>query len=202
MSQTPKHISPLLKDLSSSLSRLDQRNLVTFANVLSDHLPRANRIEVVHALRMTAIDIARMGLSPGVRQYVCGFVFTPERDHVLLIEKNRPAWQKGLWNGIGGKIEVGETPVQAMGRECYEESGLFCRTFREFAILTGSDFLLHFFTTTFEGLENAQSMTDEKVGIFKVSELSRVETIPNVKILIPLALDPDIAGPVHLYQAE
>ncbi len=61
--------------------------------------------------------------------YVLGFVFHND-DYVLLIEKQKPAWQKGKLNGIGGKIEVTadsgipERPAEAMARECREETGL------------------------------------------------------------------------------
>ncbi len=44
-------------------------------------------------------------------------------DYVLLIEKKRGIG-KGLYNGVGGKINPGETPVQAAIRECKEEIGV------------------------------------------------------------------------------
>ncbi|HSI37253.1 MAG TPA: NUDIX domain-containing protein, partial [Tepidisphaeraceae bacterium] len=59
-----------------------------------------------------------------MRLYVCSFAFPPARDRVLLIRKNRPAWQAGKLNGVGGKIEPGETPRQAARREFEEETGL------------------------------------------------------------------------------
>ena len=57
------------------------------------------------------------------KHYVLGFVFNYSKNQVLLIEKQRPAWQMGRWNGIGGEIEEGETPYQAMVRESVEETG-------------------------------------------------------------------------------
>ena len=54
-------------------------------------------------------------------QYEVGFEFTASNDLVLLIRKNRPEWQKGKLNGIGGHIKVGETPLEAMRREFEEE---------------------------------------------------------------------------------
>jgi 8-oxo-dGTP pyrophosphatase MutT (NUDIX family) len=46
-------------------------------------------------------------------------------DHnILLVEKQKPAWQKGRLNLVGGKVEPGETPEQAALRELEEESGL------------------------------------------------------------------------------
>jgi hypothetical protein len=49
-------------------------------------------------------------------KYVVGLAFDDE-GRVALIEKNRPAWQRGLLNGIGGKIEGDEMPVETMIRE-------------------------------------------------------------------------------------
>ena len=57
--------------------------------------------------------------------YVAGFLFSQDLTHVVLLEKQSPAWQKGLFNGVGGKIEDGESPIQAMVRECEEETGVF-----------------------------------------------------------------------------
>ena len=42
---------------------------------------------------------------------------------ILLIEKKR-GLGKGLYNGVGGKVEEGETPIQAAIRECKEEIGV------------------------------------------------------------------------------
>ena len=58
------------------------------------------------------------------KQYVLGFLFTPYGNSVLLIGKNRPESQRGLLNGIGGKVEAGETPDAAMKREAFEEAGI------------------------------------------------------------------------------
>ena len=40
-----------------------------------------------------------------MREYVCGFLFSPDRKKVLLIRKRRPAWQAGKLNGVGGKVD-------------------------------------------------------------------------------------------------
>ncbi|MFD1019550.1 NUDIX hydrolase [Thalassobacillus hwangdonensis] len=42
---------------------------------------------------------------------------------ILLLNRNKkPAM--GMWNGVGGKIEDHETPMQGVIRETYEETGL------------------------------------------------------------------------------
>ena len=60
--------------------------------------------------------------------WVMGFCFDetwPNCDNVVaLIRKNKPEWQKGKLNGIGGSIKPGETAMTAMIREWYEGTGI------------------------------------------------------------------------------
>jgi 8-oxo-dGTP diphosphatase len=50
-------------------------------------------------------------------EYVVGFLFNESLDQIALIRKEKPDWQRGKINGIGGKIEENESPEQAMRRE-------------------------------------------------------------------------------------
>lgn len=43
--------------------------------------------------------------------------------HTLMLHKAR-GYQKGKWNGLGGKFAPGESPEACLAREVYEESGL------------------------------------------------------------------------------
>lgn len=56
--------------------------------------------------------------------YVLGFLFDTSRKRCVLLEKAKPEWQAGRYNGVGGKIEPGEGPSKAMSREFHEETGL------------------------------------------------------------------------------
>jgi 8-oxo-dGTP diphosphatase len=61
------------------------------------------------------------------QRYVCGFAFHgggTVRPRVVLIRKVKPDWQAGKLNGVGGKIEPGETSTTAMAREFHEETGV------------------------------------------------------------------------------
>lgn len=62
-----------------------------------------------------------------MKEYCLGFMFQhhPIRGSgVWLIKKNRPDWQMGLWNGIGGRINPWESAMEAMIRETKEEAGI------------------------------------------------------------------------------
>ena len=81
--------------------------------------------------------------------YVIGFMFTNDWKDVLLIRKNRPAWQAGKLNGVGGHIEPGEEPIQAMVREFKEETGLTTtnKDWTQMLIVTNQDYQIYVFRT-------------------------------------------------------
>lgn len=131
-------------------------------------------------------------------RYVCGFFFSLDRSRVLLIQKNRPAWQAGKFNGVGGKIEIAEKPADAMRREFLEEAGLDVKTWEEVVILIGADnggsgsaWTGHFFRA-FGDIDSAVARTDEPLSIFPVRALPP-KHIDNLKWLVPLLLDDDLA---------
>ena len=57
------------------------------------------------------------------KNYVVILLFSKDHKKLLLVKRNKKPYPN-LWNGIGGKIEVGETPIEAAIRECKEETGL------------------------------------------------------------------------------
>ncbi|WP_262315587.1 NUDIX hydrolase [Lacticaseibacillus parakribbianus] len=42
---------------------------------------------------------------------------------IVMINRRKPPY-RGLWNGLGGKVEPGETPLEGAVREVKEESGV------------------------------------------------------------------------------
>lgn len=120
--------------------------------------------------------------------YVVGFAFSQSLAHLLLIKKNRPDWQKGLHNGIGGKVADGEDPIFAMAREFKEESGLDIIQWRLFHKETfESGNTVYFFSTRTDSVYEARSPTDEEVVVCPTMQLPN-NVVYNVPYLIPMAL--------------
>lgn len=134
--------------------------------------------------------------------YVVGFLFNKEKTLVALIEKQRPVWQKGRLNGIGGKVEIGERPLDAMIREFKEETGAYVDSWKHFCTLGGArdqrvdsnyDWQVDFYYTLAdtETLQKLISVTDEKVTIRSAgTEFNPLPSgcLPNLNWLIPMAL--------------
>lgn len=58
------------------------------------------------------------------KKYTVAFLFDKTLKYVSLVRKAKPEWQAGKFNGIGGKLEEGETFAQANVREFQEETGV------------------------------------------------------------------------------
>ncbi len=121
------------------------------------------------------------------QQYVAGFLFDFFLNEVALIRKERPSWQRGFLNGVGGKIEIGESFNAAMEREFQEETGCSITNWHKFCVLKGSDFRVHFFASMGD-LSKLQSTTDEIVSVHSTLRLPG-DMIPNLKWLLPMAVD-------------
>lgn len=125
-----------------------------------------------------------------MKHYVLGFAFDFNGDSVVLIRKNKPAWQAGLYNGVGGKIEEGEVPLVAMIREFQEETGVETdpTTWNFFAKMHGPDWdCVVYSAFGHELTDKAATLTDEKVTVFPSNNIPT--SISNLKFLIPAALN-------------
>jgi 8-oxo-dGTP diphosphatase len=119
-----------------------------------------------------------------VKKYVLGFIFDQARDHVLLINKLRPAWQCGKLNGIGGKVEPGESFPQAMIRECHEETGISTEArgleWQHVATLIGENFLMPVYSLFSQVVFYAIQRTDEPLQILPHRNLPEGRIMPNL----------------------
>ena len=124
--------------------------------------------------------------------YVVGFALD-RLGRVALIEKNRPAWQAGKLNGIGGKIEeTDHYPLNAMRREFEEETGVYVHDWDHFVTMTfpGAEIFFYRARVDDEVLDSLWTNTDETVRVVHVRRVldgARGPIIPNLSWLLPLA---------------
>ena len=134
-------------------------------------------------------------MSDAHTRYVAGFLF--KKRAVLLIRKTRPEWQDGLLNGIGGKVEPGELPRDAMAREFEEETGLktLPADWTEYCVEQGSVYTVHFFKRRVHSLGGTELRPVNDVGERLCWVNSRraagfyPDVVGNLRWLIPMALD-------------
>lgn len=125
------------------------------------------------------------------KQYVLGFVFTDDKKNVLLIKKNKEDWQKDQINGIGGKIESNENPIDAMDREFNEEAGFGAVGWKYFSKVIYPLCDLYLFTTITGSDKSYTIISDEgEIKFYSIEDLKNLPAIHNIQWMIHLALDP------------
>jgi 8-oxo-dGTP diphosphatase len=128
-----------------------------------------------------------------MKHYVAGFMFSPDLENVVLIEKQKPDWQKGKYNAVGGKIEEGESPIQAMVREFEEEAFVSTKNsdWMPLCIIGTDDYEVVFFYCIHKKWRDYLTKTDEEVFHVPVMDLHliRHQLIDNLNWLIPLCID-------------
>jgi 8-oxo-dGTP diphosphatase len=125
-----------------------------------------------------------------IKKYVLGFLFNDEKTKICLIQKNRPDWQRGKLNGVGGKIgdmRKSELPDDAMIREFREETGVSTQhhDWKLFTILDANDLSWKcycFYCFNSEYLNSVKTMTDEQIIIKNIDSVSESEFV-DTKIL-------------------
>jgi 8-oxo-dGTP pyrophosphatase MutT (NUDIX family) len=81
-------------------------------------------------------------------RWCLGFIFSISLDYVTLLKKGR-SLHIGLWNGVGGAVEDRENILDAMVRECHEETGIVTSrsTWTKTGVLLGSNWHVDVFAT-------------------------------------------------------
>lgn len=121
-----------------------------------------------------------------VKEYVVTFLFNPTLDKVWLVEKQKPEWQKGCLNGIGGKIEKDEAPHSAAHRELKEESGIDTWDLLEVGYMFGvnndnNKFKVWIYTgITIDQLKTMETEQILLLDVNKVKEFKHIENIPTL----------------------
>jgi 8-oxo-dGTP diphosphatase len=120
--------------------------------------------------------------------------FLTRGDQVLMLHRNR-APNRGLWNGVGGRIEPGETPRAACLREVFEETGYPIPTAHFAGLLTWQDFEIEaggLFIFTAPAPESNPQANDEGALDWRPRQwvFSAPEVVSNIHVFLPQVLAP------------
>lgn len=139
------------------------------------------------------------------RRYVAGLMFSDDDTYVVLVRKSHPQWQEGRLNGVGGKVEDGEQPIDAMVREFREEAGLQTAPaeWRPFCVVRGqavydpkedgqgwevSWFLARRSQDAVLRLHGRHAGSREYIEVRPVVALNRQATVEHLQWLVPMAI--------------
>ncbi|MBV5347943.1 NUDIX domain-containing protein, partial [bacterium] len=113
-----------------------------------------------------------------------------KHDNVLLIRKNRPSWQAGRLNGLGGKVKKYENFYDSMVRECSEECGLVVTHWAYLGLVTdNSEYIVKFYRSEIPNLEMAHTTTDEPIEIHNVHSLDYDLLVSPTDVFLRLSLN-------------
>lgn len=143
-----------------------------------------------------------------MQKYVLGFM-TDGNGNIAFIIKNKPEWQKGFKNGIGGKIEEGETSLEAMIREFQEETSVLTTKgeWANYAKMTNSKFEIDVFLGIIdeERFDQIMTNTDEVVVKHSINYTLDFpeEFIDNIPWLLMMIMDQAaLRGPIVVQYPE
>ncbi len=121
----------------------------------------------------------------------CSHIDSYDAERFIVVQKDRPSWQKGRLNLPGGKIEKGETAYQAAIRELYEETGI-ANTIRmeESGTVGGEHFIIHCFTcfTTKNAIKPREGETETVTWQYWSDIRHDKNLMPNLRVIIPLMM--------------
>lgn len=137
-----------------------------------------------------------VGKTEEMKRAVCGFLFSFDEQHIVLIHKKRPDWQAGKLNGVGGKVEEGEFAIDAMRREFEEETGVRIENWDPFLVLDDQahSFEVTYYRAAYKDLSECKTTTDEEIEVVQVGAIFTLPVIHNLTWIIPMALDPNVTS--------
>jgi 8-oxo-dGTP diphosphatase len=116
-------------------------------------------------------------------------IYARQGGRVLMIHRNAPDrpgdYHSGKWNGLGGKCEPDESPLETARREFREEAGLdlLDMRFRSLGTLTFPNFKAHKSEDWVVFVFEAQVSPDEALGIVARSDEGELHWVPERDLL-------------------
>jgi 8-oxo-dGTP pyrophosphatase MutT (NUDIX family) len=112
-------------------------------------------------------------------------VIVNANNKILLLKRadDSKIWMPNKWALVGGGIEKGETPQQAVEREILEETKLEIKKFvKSFSVKRNTDSVEHIFACRYDGEDTDVKLNEEntKYGWYDVSEMKFLDIVPHL----------------------
>lgn len=127
------------------------------------------------------------------KDYVMGCVLAANGNwdgDVLLILKDRPAWMAGRLNLVGGKVEEGESPEDAMIREFREETSLVAEKVKQVGVIRDREFKIYCYNVSCNPLRHmtkaGDGETEQPIWMRLSEAYEDPRLLPNLRVIIPL----------------
>jgi 8-oxo-dGTP pyrophosphatase MutT (NUDIX family) len=120
-------------------------------------------------------------------QYSLGYVFNEELNKVFLLAINKPGkLGDGLINGVGGKVDSTEKPLESMIREFQEETGQLIAHWNKLGTYIGDDYIVHTYVSMVkEAYLKEYSGTE---GVVKWYDLVEAYYLPNLSSNVEMSI--------------
>jgi 8-oxo-dGTP diphosphatase len=139
--------------------------------------------------------------------YTYTLAFVCFNDQCLVLNRKKSPWL-GMWNGLGGKIQEGETPIESIQRELFEEMGMTfpLEDIQEAGVLTWDDFEaegqgIYLFVVQLKKPFETKYPYDSDEGILAIKSVDwlihehNLGVAPNIKYF----LKPILSAPQHVH---
>lgn len=132
------------------------------------------------------VDRSRYALIP---RTLC---FLVDQDRVLLLRlaESKGDWA-GLYNGVGGHVERGESPLESCRREVLEETGLEPRDLKLCGVATvdaAEDLGVGLYVFVGQAQGDTVTTAEGRTAWFAIDKLKTIPTVDDVPSLLPKAL--------------
>lgn len=123
-------------------------------------------------------------------EYTLGLVFTHTFRELLLITRGEHAFHTNKSNGLGGKIIIGESPVECIVREVKEESGIETKEsqWKFMGVINGITWKVWVFSTSVEKKVDFPTISEGTLR-WHPSDALPENRVTNLTWIIPFVLE-------------
>jgi 8-oxo-dGTP diphosphatase len=130
--------------------------------------------------------------NPDIKNCAIAIIFNNDRKILLVKRSENSDWMPERWALVGGSIEQNESPLDAIKREIFEETGIKIDKINEKFCIDRNivDVKEYVFTAKFDGQDNDVVLNEEHsaYGFFNFNEIMMLDLVPNIISYIDIAI--------------